>query len=211
MFDFSPTRSRVVRLGTISVLMTSILWVLAQPAQAQYTTAVGTPTFTTAIPVEMGFVNAANGNLHIEIPLASFPQRGSLQYNARLVYDSLIWTVSSNKWSPTNGPTSSMGGWKFITGGEPGAVTFTTGTNDCDSPPPIPPNRTFHDAFIWTAPDGTTHEFPIFTQRDRTICAEDVSSDTELAMDASGFTMSVTNYTQATVYAPDGTQVYPTV
>ncbi|HEX2329381.1 MAG TPA: hypothetical protein VHN74_11715, partial [Candidatus Angelobacter sp.] len=30
-------------------------------------------------------------------------------------------------------------------------------------------------------------------------------------MDSSGYFMSVTNYTAATVFAPDGTQVYPTV
>lgn len=102
---------RVVRLGTISVLMTCMMWVLAKPAQAQYTTAAGTPTFTTAIPVEMGFVNAANGNLHLEIPLASFPQRGRLTYNARLIYDSSIWTVNGSAWSPTNIPNS-MGGWR---------------------------------------------------------------------------------------------------
>jgi RHS repeat-associated protein len=157
----------------------------------------------------MGFTNVANGNLHLEIPLASFPQRGSLTYNARLVYDSLIWKVVSNTWQPSNVPNS-MGGWRLITGGEPGTVTFVTGSSACDSPPPIQ-TRTFHDAFTWTAPDGTSHLFPIVTQQDRTICAEDVKSGTELATDASGFTMSVTNYTQATVYAPDGTQVYPKV
>lgn len=47
-----------------------------KPAEAQYTTATGMPSFTTALPVEMGFTNVANGNLHLEIPLGSFPQRG---------------------------------------------------------------------------------------------------------------------------------------
>jgi RHS repeat-associated protein len=190
-------------------LLAFILCLSGTPVHAQYTTATGTPTFTAAMPVEMGFVNVANGNLHIEIPLASFPQRGRLSYNARLVYDSLIWKITSNAWQPTNVPNS-MGGWRLITGGEPGAVTFVTGTQACDSPPPIQ-TRTFHDAFVWTAPDGTSHRFPIFTQQDRTICAEDVKTDTELADDSSGYTMAVTNYTSATVYAPDGTQVYPTV
>jgi RHS repeat-associated protein len=208
MLEVFSTRG-AVRFGTISVVMICMMCMLVKPAEAQYTTAAGTPTFTTALPVEMGFTNVANGNLHIEIPLASFPQRGSLTYNARLVYDSLIWTISSNQWSPTNIPNS-MGGWRLITGGEPGAVTFVTGSSACDTPPPIT-TRTFHDDFVWTAPDGTSHRFPIFTQRDRTICAEDITSDTEMADDSSGYTMSVTNYTSATVFAPDGTQVFPTV
>ena len=91
-----------------------------------------------------------------------------------------------------------------------GNVTFVTGSSPCDTPPPIK-TRTFHSGFVWTAPDGTSHTFPIFTQQDRTICAEDIKTDTELADDSSGFTMSVTNYTSATVFGPDGTQVYPTV
>jgi RHS repeat-associated protein len=198
----------VDRRQLISVLAAAML-VFAMPAHAQYTTSTGMPTFTTAIPVEMGFTNVANGNLHLEIPLASFPQRGSLTYNARLVYDSLIWKIDSNAWKPTNVPNS-MGGWRLITGGETGNVTFVTGSSPCDTPPPIK-TRTFHSGFVWTAPDGTSHTFPIFTQQDRTICAEDIKTDTELADDSSGFTMSVTNYTSATVFGPDGTQVYPTV
>jgi RHS repeat-associated protein len=178
-------------------------------ANAQYTTAAGTPTFTTAIPVEMGFTNVANGNLHIEIPLASFPQRGSLIYNARLVYDSLIWKIDGTAWKPTNVPNS-MGGWRLITGGEPGTVSSMTMSNPCDTPPPIQ-YRTVYGSFKWTAPDGTSHTFPIHTMRDTTVCNEGISSDSAMADDASGYLMVVTNTTSATVYAPDGTQVYPTV
>jgi RHS repeat-associated protein len=209
MLEVFSTRNGAVRFGTISVVITCLMSMLVKPADAQYTTATGTPTFTTALPVEMGFTNVANGNLHLEIPLASFPQRGSLAYNARLVYDSLIWKIANNAWQPTNVPNS-MGGWRLITGGETGTVTSVTGSSACDTPPPIR-TRTFHTSFVWTAPDGTSHRFPIFTQQDRTICAEDIKSDTEMADDSSGYTMSVTNYTSATVFAPDGTQVFPTV
>lgn len=192
-----------------AMLLTCMILVFVTSANAQYTTSTGTPTFTTALPVEMGFTNVANGNLHLEIPIASFPQRGSLAYNARLVYDSLIWKISSNTWQPTNVPNS-MGGWRLITGGEPGTVTNVAGTSFCDTPPPLN-NRTFHVAFVWSSPDGTSHRFPIFTQHDTTICAEDTSSGSAMADDSSGYFMSVTGYTNATVYAPDGTQVFPTV
>jgi hypothetical protein len=47
-------------------------------------------TFTTAVPVENGFFNAANSNLHLEIPwgAASYPQRGGRQNKILLIYDS---------------------------------------------------------------------------------------------------------------------------
>src|SRR5579871_3643472 len=195
-----------LRIICIALVMA---FVTSPEASAQYTTSTGTPTFTTALPVEMGFTNVSNGNLHLEIPIGSFAQRGSLKYNARLVYDSLIWKIDTNAWKPTN-VVNSMGGWRLITGGEPGVVTSVSGTSACDTPPPIK-TRTFHDGFAWTSPDGTLHRFPIFTQQDHTICAEDIKTGSAMADDSSGYSMSVVNYTTATVYAPDGTQVYPTV
>jgi hypothetical protein len=67
--------------------------------------------------------------------------------------------------------------------------------------------------FTWTEPDGTTHTFyGIDTWRMASICGGGTSpSGDALADDASGYHMYVTNYTHATVYAPDGTQVFPTV
>lgn len=62
----------------------------AQP-NPNYLLQTGSPTFTAAEPVEVGFVNVANGNLHLEIPLVSAPQRGRLGFTAKLVYDSRIW------------------------------------------------------------------------------------------------------------------------
>jgi len=35
-----------------------------------YLTSTGAPSFAAPYPVEMGFVDAASGNLHLEIPLA---------------------------------------------------------------------------------------------------------------------------------------------
>jgi hypothetical protein len=192
----------------IAILLLLVSGLLNQ-SHAQYTTATGLPTFTTGIPVELGFTNISNGNLHLEIPLASYPQRGSLVYSARLVYDSLIWKIVGGKWQPTNVPNS-MGGWRLITGGETGSVKYLTVSVPCDTPPPIQ-YRTQYTAFVWTAPDGTSHQFPIYTLRDRTICNEGVSSDAEYADDSTGYYMSVSNYSSATVFAPDGTEVYPVV
>jgi len=59
-------------------------------AEAQnYLTAGGTPTFAAPEPVELGFTDTANGGLHLEFPLGSFPQRGSkVPLTMKLMYDS---------------------------------------------------------------------------------------------------------------------------
>lgn len=43
-----------------------------------YVYQTGSPTFSTQIPIENGFINVNNGEIHIEIPLATQPQRGDL-------------------------------------------------------------------------------------------------------------------------------------
>ncbi len=63
--------------------------VLAQ----DYIYAVGNPSFAVNVPVENGFINITNGNLHMEFPLATQKQRGALNLNERLVYDSRIWRI----------------------------------------------------------------------------------------------------------------------
>ena len=68
----------------------------ASAAQAQYLLETGAPTFTTPESVPMGFVNVANGNLHIEIPITGSPQRGSRPFIAKVVYDSRIWKIVDN-------------------------------------------------------------------------------------------------------------------
>jgi hypothetical protein len=88
--------------------------------QAQnYLTNTGTPSFATPYPVAMGSVDAASGNLHLEIPLGSFPQRGGSNANVKLAYDSHIWEISTDSfglvWQP-NGtvPSEYPGGWRLI-------------------------------------------------------------------------------------------------
>src|SRR6266849_4538982 len=61
-------------------------------AQSNYLTEIGPPPTHITIPVELGFIDLTNGNLHLEIPLGQpFSQRGKLTYEAKLVYDSRIW------------------------------------------------------------------------------------------------------------------------
>src|SRR5262245_28094350 len=78
---------RSVRGWMLAVLLSCVAGpVGAQFPNAEYLIEMGQPTFTVAEPVPMGFVNVANGNLHIEIPFASIPQRGGQPLVAKMVY-----------------------------------------------------------------------------------------------------------------------------
>jgi RHS repeat-associated protein len=186
--------------------------ITARCQNIDYLNSIGVPTFTTALPVENGFINAANGDLHLEIPLGSFPQRGGRQFEASLMYDSNIWGAGGGPWnvgmSGTDGGNS-WGGWRLVTS------VFSGSTNDevdyslCrqDGQPVW---SIFQD-FLWYAPDGTVHAFPIHTKYYwPTVCNNfnpPVGNPTggAYAYDASGYYMSVTDYTTTTVNAPDGT------
>jgi RHS repeat-associated protein len=178
-------------------------------ATAQYLDQTGTPSFTTAHPVELGFINLANGNLHLEIPLASFPQRGSMGLTAKLVYDSRIWKKVGTTWQPTNVPNS-QGGWRYVTSTDTGAVTYTSDGDLCGEPPNAGSFIIYY-GFTWKDASGTSHYFDISTYRDIGCGEADDPTGDALANDSSGYHMYVTGWTSATVYARDGTQVYPTL
>jgi hypothetical protein len=99
-----------------------------QFAHAQdYLYATGNPTFSVNVPVDHGYINVANGNLHLEIPIATHAQRGNLKLDERLVYDSRIWMIghySNYYWWPNNVP-GSMAGWRFVSGLNSGSIGLT--------------------------------------------------------------------------------------
>ena len=148
-----------------SLILIAFGWLLgpnAAVASGQtYLQSTGAPASTTALPVESGFIDASTGRLHLSIPLGSFPQRGGRTDNVALVYDSNIWTNAnwSSSWYPTNvstsdGSANSWSGWRLVTSGDTGYVTFDENDSgycwrdDSDQ---------FADFsnFVWFAPDGT--------------------------------------------------------
>src|ERR1039458_3614291 len=185
----------------------------AQVNKAQnYQTALGVPPFMTALPVEGGSINAATGNLHIEIPLGSFPQRGLPTLKASLIYDSTIWTPTGGVWQPTNAPNLgssntdySWGGWRLVTTADIGynmvGEQWTFGT--CTG------GEYFESKyFTWTEINGAIHYFPIDIIPHYNYCPE-VNSGDAFATDSSGLHMFVTGGGDSiTVYAADGTLVY---
>src|SRR5215470_7666008 len=79
-------------LAAVFLLITLLYFCVPSLAQ-DYIYDTGSPVFSVAQPAQLGFVNLANGNLHVEIPIASAPQRGHLTFAARLIYDSRIWQI----------------------------------------------------------------------------------------------------------------------
>jgi RHS repeat-associated protein len=182
---------------------------VALPAQ-NYLTMTGISGSTVPYPAEMGTVDAANGNLHLEIPLGSFPQRGgSGSLVPKLVYDSHIWTVlsdgSSYVWTPEALYSSALafGTWGFDEGGAGGVFLLAwagNGGHFCDGD------------YMLYGQSGGQHYFNIPGTWNGTEC----SGGTAYATDSSGFLINQTpwnnNGLNATisVYAPDGTEVWGT-
>jgi YD repeat-containing protein len=183
----------------------------------------GNPTFSTQIPIENGFINVNNGDIHIEIPLATHAQRGRLPLNERLVYDSRIWKIIQNgnyQWSPTNVPNS-MGGWSFYSGIESGSVSYSTYESSVSCSGTVP--YYVYWSFNWTDPQGTQHAFPGVqtqyfnagsvppncTQSNPGVSNYPTSGG--YASDGSGYYASVSNYTSVTIYDKQGNQYNPSV
>jgi RHS repeat-associated protein len=209
--------SWVLLVGLIALFFTLPKSVLAQGYFYQY----GNQPWTTPIPVPGGYMDAANGNLHIEIPIASIAERGHVPFLAKLVYDSHIWTRvlvnQSYTWQPVNvgGQPAAWGGWRLVTSvGTGGGVNYLTGSGVCYTRVGtinVPHYYTTYGPFTWTAPDGHLVPFGgIQTNRGNTCMTASTSFDS-IATDASGYHIYVTNYTSAVVYAPDGTQMFPNV
>src|SRR6266536_1300657 len=147
--------------GLTIALLSVVITALIRPAFAQtdYSQQIGAPVFSSIEPVELGFVNAANGNLHLEIPIASFPQRGMKQpLTYKLVYDSRIWGIPGigygylpNKYTNPY-PTTPWTGWRFITSADYGTVGQSPWTTLCGSNPVLGDQKI--NNFWWKAPDG---------------------------------------------------------
>ncbi|HWP84692.1 MAG TPA: RHS repeat-associated core domain-containing protein [Terriglobia bacterium] len=179
--------------------------------QAQYLLEVGSPTWATKESVPLGFINLANGNLHIEIPIAEVPQRGGRPLIAKMVYDSRIWKIvdtgASLSWQPTNaggtpGTPLDPPGWKFLTTTN-AVLTMDTILHQCS---------VGETTYYWTQyqnyrfldSSGTWRRFPLYEETSVPCHAAGTGTAAGPSLDATGYWM---NGTQE-VIAPDGTKEY---
>jgi RHS repeat-associated protein len=172
-------------------------------AQAQnYLASTGIPSFTAPYPAEMGVVDAASGNLHLEIPLGSFPQRGGSTVNLRLAYDSNMWSVNSADgispiWADWQDETAfSLGqAWRLVVPSSSGGTYESNSTCVFD-----------YHAFD---PNGTQHWFHINLGTGTLASGCSINSISTYAADSCGISVTATWVSSDVVaiqeYASDGT------
>jgi RHS repeat-associated protein len=194
-------------------------------AQVDPLQSIGVLPFSAQLPVENGYINAATGGLHLEIPLGTFPQRGGPQLKFALVYDSALWSTTGvygwsfgipllKDWKNATVNLTYVDGWRLISSADPGLVSFTVVQNGSCSREQGAPNTITYKGFIWTEPNGSPHYFPqAQTVRGLTnLCGnftgQSQPNTVSMADDASGYYISITNFTSSTVFASDGTLVY---
>jgi len=217
MMNIAHSRSRAVSLGnrflkligcfsrwTAMGLLCVLTGTGSNVLHAQgYLTSTGTPSFAAPYPAEMGTVDAASGNLHLEIPLGSFPQRGqNAGFVPKLLYDSHIWAVPTDGASAVWTTQGSLYGlafdtWGFSEGGAAGLYLMASSGSGCNE-----------DMMLW-GESGTQHFFNIPGTLSGTTC----SGGTSYAADSSGYQIQQTAWgsgqnAQVSVYAPDGTEIY---
>lgn len=216
-------------LAAVRLLVAASVLVLAVDAFAQqnYVYSAGSPTFSTTIPVQNGFINISNGNLHLEFGLASHPQRGVLSLNERLVYDSKFWMIghySNYYWWPDNVSRSTQlaAGWRFVNGAETGSISVSPRTNQyqCGSIDVYGEAYTYDSqySYAWQDPSGTQHSFSSLFYTHRSDCDSTTQPSPESvsgrADDGSGYEITMVGDDQngpQNVYVkdPSGNQVYP--
>jgi RHS repeat-associated protein len=199
---------RLLLLGAI------IAAAVSAPAQ-DYLNAVGTPAFTAADPFELGFVNLANGDLHLDVPMmAAPPQRGKLQYTDNVFsYDSRIWSIFTDV-TGNQFWTMNQGGWGWATPSVATAMieySFVNCANGFDSGYSGVPA-----GFSYVEANATVHTFSsILPQLNIQPCATPTMASTVILAWADDFS-HYAMYVDTTgiemivkVYAPDGTLLYP--
>ena len=203
------------------------LFPIASWSQSQdYQEERGLPSFASTEPVELGFVNLANGNLHLEIPLAALPERGGRSHTVSLVFDSRFWDVAQA--TPTTwwyarygtscrvgfgtcGYNNGVGAWRLSSSGDEFGLSFTT--TDIRKTATLvdgcPPSYDVIDYTNFTlfGPDGTQYHFPTLHTRTDGCHKTDIPTGWDLSSGLTNYLITVSNYTTATVHAPDGTLV----
>ena len=189
-----------------ALILPFIVGINLLPLQAQrYIYDAGNPTYGVNIPVENGFINVTNGNLHMEFHLANTPQRGNLHLDEKLVYDSHFWEIgaySNYYWWPDSVPRTSQlaMGWRFVAGAETGTLTYksTSATTVCQDNNERAHNYyTYTYFYSWQAPDGTVHPFGngYSFQNVPSVCADRTPPSPETSSgastDASGYTLAL--------------------
>jgi len=208
---------RALRVGIELTLLAAFA---SLPAMAQnYLYGTGNPAWGINIPIDNGFINVSNGNVHMEIPVGNLPQRGGLPLTESVVYDSRIWTIVNNGTSNSFQPASG-GGWTL--GGSANAdgnlqENLVNETVSCSGSSGS--QGYWETTYTWTDASGTAHMFApgiysLYTPNcpnGNTGGISNTSTGSAYAVDGSGYYISVVPLTingntssAAIVFDPSG-------
>jgi len=218
---------RIVRLCYYFVLfLLAVIEVHTGWAQTDIASMIGDPVHAHTLPVRFGLINLDNGNLHLEIPLYSVPERGEAPVTNTLVYDSTFWnTAALSGGLSMEYPTNSGWGGGGLTTGLAGSTSWTTSTLPCTGGYQASGVVYVYTNYLFTSSNNTLHQFsPASGQPPKTVWADcfnqqgildpDPSSDgndqnlpetaSAYAIDGSGYFISIGKYGLPTIFYPDG-------
>jgi RHS repeat-associated protein len=170
------------------------------PYPSSYLDANGLQVWGINLPIDHGYINVANGDVHLEIPLGTHTQRGAVTVNESIVYDSRFWHIvpsgSSYKWQPAGWP-GQFNGWHLPLKYDGVQAVLQAINNNCDV------------GITWTDYSGAAHQFivPNYSTGCSTVTVP------AYALDGSGYVIT-TKYISASsswlfyVNDPSGTQVF---
>ena len=148
------------------LVLLSVLHAGLAIAQSSLTDVVGIPTDAAIYPIPgVGFVNLANGNLHVEIPVRTVIDRNGKPVTTAITYDNSFW-----EWIPA--PAGSIGipnTWGTIQdpSGYSNPVNVTNSifgsqvqSQEQLSKTCVPDGAQYRSNWTYTDPHGTIHSFP---------------------------------------------------
>jgi RHS repeat-associated protein len=210
---------RVLSVAHNGLLLLAFLWIIVVPRAftQTYLQDVSVPQNGGTVPVELGYVNLPTGELHLDIPLGTIPQRGGGTGKVSLLYTSNLHYNVFGSYFPFWARSGSVS-WGFSTPGDagyplaptPGYGSMTT-NDTCGyySGGDYVEEPLYYDQsnYYWVAPDGSAHEFQVdyYTPYDSANCPFTPYGTS--AFDQFGYYFSTTD---GVIHGPDGTTYTPT-
>lgn len=193
---------RILFISLLIIPLIAAISTTCADAQNNYLYGTGNPTWGVNIPIENGFINVANGNVHIEIPIGSEPQRGGMSYTESVIYDSRIWQIVNTGSSYSFQPNG--GGWTFggsLNGGQVEEGNIVNGSVPCSGSGGS--QGYLQTTYTWIDPSGTSHLFaPGIYSLYAPICPygntagiSNSATGTAYAVDGSGYFLNVSQAT----------------
>src|SRR6266403_3006806 len=211
------------RMSFAALIIIAAAVICSAQSSMDYSLQGQAPSCTNADPFPGGFVNVSNGNVHLEIPLGNYPQRGGSALQAAVTYDSRIWMPFNNGsytiWmSQAQYPRDWIAnGWAYSTNRWPGSYSSASAILPCNGGSLA---NTQLGPFVWTDLKLSSHAFPVIVQAGD--CPGQILSGDAYALDGSGYhlfiryvrnpgvpTGSIANWA-VTVYDKEGNVEYHT-